>query len=165
MTDHEREKTVWIFHGDGAHFASGVFESEEQGLSWCLRHKLSGTLTQYEIGDGCYDIAVRNGSFHPSKQHHGSPSHVATFSPSLWHVHILNGLPLDDQDRSWLLNQGFRVEVRQEDGDLYWADLVSEATDQIAAPQYGRGVNVADAIRSARTRYETEQFGQPDTRV
>ena len=83
--------TVWVFHGDGKPFASGVFRSKDQGLAWASRHQLTGVLTEYQVGDGCYDIAVRDGRFKPSKPHHGTSSHVAGFSPSENHVHVVNG--------------------------------------------------------------------------
>ena len=87
---------VWIFHGEGAAFASGVFTSKEDGLRWAAHHGVSGLLTAYPVGDGCYDIAVRDGHFRPSKPHHGRPSHVAGFSPG-WtpHVHIHEGAPAE----------------------------------------------------------------------
>jgi hypothetical protein len=93
MTD-TTEQTVWIFHGDSARFASAVFTTEADALSWAERHRVSGIVTEYPVGDGCYDIAVRIGAFTPSKPHHGSPAHVAAFSPG-WarHVHLADGLP------------------------------------------------------------------------
>lgn len=84
---------VWIFHGDGASFASAVFSSEAEGRAWAQRHLVSGVLTEYPVGDGCYDVAVREGRFRPSKDHHGSPRHVAGFSPGLRHVHLREGRP------------------------------------------------------------------------
>jgi hypothetical protein len=88
------EQTVWIFHGDGAKFASGVFATEAEALEWAEKHRVSGIVTEYPLGDGCYDVAVRLGAFTPSKPHHGRPEHVAAFSPG-WtrHVHLIDGLP------------------------------------------------------------------------
>jgi len=85
--------TVCLFHGESAKFASGVFVSEDDGLAWALRHKVSGILTEYLEGIGCYDAAIDSGSFTPSKPHHGSPEHIAGFSPSRKHVHLQDGLP------------------------------------------------------------------------
>jgi len=87
-------QTVWIFHGEEARFASAVFETEREALAWVESHRLSGIVTEYPVGDGCYDIAVERGSFTPSKPHHGTPEHVAAFSPG-WtrHVHVTDGLP------------------------------------------------------------------------
>ena len=51
--------------------------------------------SQYEVGDGCHDLAVRQGRFRWSKPHHGSPQHVASFSPGLDHVHVHDGKPYD----------------------------------------------------------------------
>ena len=87
--------TVWIFHGEEAQFAAGVFHSKSDGLAWAAKHGVSGILTEYPVGDGCFDIAVRDGHFRPSKPHHGSTAHVAAFSPG-WtkHIHLENGSPL-----------------------------------------------------------------------
>jgi len=87
---HER---VWIFHGHGAQFASAAFTSEADGLAWVARHRVTGVLTEYPVGDGCYDIAVREGRFRPSKDHHGTPDHVGRFGPGLHHVHVHDGSP------------------------------------------------------------------------
>jgi hypothetical protein len=83
---------VWVFHGERAQFASGVFEDREAGLRWAARHRLTGILAQYPVGAGCYDVAVMQGRFHPTKPHHGTPSHVAGFSPPV-HVHVRDGHP------------------------------------------------------------------------
>jgi hypothetical protein len=63
-------------------------------MAWIARHELTGILTEYPVGDGCYDIAVRDGRFRPTRPHHGSPEHVAGFSPG-WtaHVHVTRGTP------------------------------------------------------------------------
>ncbi len=80
---------VWIFHGDDARYASGVFTDRATALAWTERHTLTGVLTQYTVGDGCYDFAVRDGSFRPTKPHHGNPGHVGGFSPSRTeHIHV-----------------------------------------------------------------------------
>lgn len=85
--------TVWIFHGEEARFASGVFADREQALQWVARHRRTGMVTEYQVGDGCYDLAVREGRFAPTKPHHGSPSHVAGFSPNRVHIHLSDGQP------------------------------------------------------------------------
>jgi hypothetical protein len=82
---------VWIFHGENARFASGVFADRETALEWTDQHRLTGVLGQYPVGAGCYDIAVEQGHFRPTKPHHGSPSHVACFSPGGTHLHVRDG--------------------------------------------------------------------------
>ena len=82
---------VWVFHGTHAKFASGVFASELDAMRWVERHQLSGVVSQYVVGDGAYDLALAEGRFHPSKPHHGSPEHVANFSPGLAHTHVTSG--------------------------------------------------------------------------
>jgi hypothetical protein len=82
---------VWLFHGEGNRFASGVFGDEAAGLEWVARHGLTGVLTEYQVGDGCYDLAVQQGRFRNTKPHHGSADHVAGFSPGLDHIHVRDG--------------------------------------------------------------------------
>jgi hypothetical protein len=84
---------VWIFHGENAEFASGVFHDKDSGLGWVGRHRLTGILAEYHVGDGCYDLALREGRFHKRKPHRGSPEHVARFSPGLEHIHVRDGRP------------------------------------------------------------------------
>ena len=47
MTDDEQPPNVWIFHGDGAPFASGVFANRQDAMAWIARHRLTGILTEY----------------------------------------------------------------------------------------------------------------------
>jgi hypothetical protein len=44
---------VWIFHGEGAAFASAVFRSESDGRAWAARYGVTGILAEYPVGDGC----------------------------------------------------------------------------------------------------------------
>ena len=85
--------TVWIFHGEGSRFASGVFADRSSALDWVARHRLTGIVSEYQVGDGCYDFALRRGRFRDTKPHHGLPQHVAGFSPGLDHVHVQDGQP------------------------------------------------------------------------
>ncbi|MEU8663055.1 DUF7710 domain-containing protein [Actinoplanes philippinensis] len=85
-------RTVWVFHGDTARFAAGVFETREAGLAWAAGRGVTGVLTEFGYG-GAYDLAVGDGRFTPSEPHHGTASHVAGFSPGLDHVHLTGGRP------------------------------------------------------------------------
>ncbi|GAA2522778.1 DUF7710 domain-containing protein [Pilimelia columellifera] len=82
---------VWVFQGSGARFPAGVFTDRASAMAWVERHRLTGVLTRYPVGDGCYDIAVKAGRFTPSKTHHGSADHVANFSPAGPHIHVRDG--------------------------------------------------------------------------
>ncbi|WP_204002176.1 DUF7710 domain-containing protein [Micromonospora lutea] len=82
--------TVWIFHGDRARYASGVFDTLDAGLAWAAERQVTGILAEY-AGGGAYDLAVSEGRFTPSKAHHGTSDHVAAFSPGLRHVHLTDG--------------------------------------------------------------------------
>jgi hypothetical protein len=84
--------TVWVFHGDHARHASGVFEALDVGLVWAAGHRVTGILAEYAHG-GAYDIAVSEGRFTPTKAHHGTTDHVAAFSPGLRHIHLTDGHP------------------------------------------------------------------------
>ena len=61
-------------------------------MAWAVRHRVSGVLTGYPVGDGVYDVAVAGGHFIPNRERHGTPEHVAKFSPG-WtrHLHITDG--------------------------------------------------------------------------
>lgn len=87
-------ETVWVFTGDHARHPAGVFASKDEGLAWASARQVSGLLSAYPVGDGCYDIAVREEYFRPSAPHHGSPEHVAGFTPG-WteHIHLVAGKP------------------------------------------------------------------------
>jgi len=88
--DDDRRTTLWIFHGEQARFASGLFVTADEGLAWAADNHLTGILTEYPVG-GTYDIAIREGRFTPSRPHHGTPEHVAGFSPGLRHFHLVDG--------------------------------------------------------------------------
>lgn len=83
---------VWIFHGDQARHAAAVFETQTEGLAWAARRLVTGVLAEYPYG-GAYDAAVERGRFTPSKPHHGTAAHVASFGPGLQHVHLTDGRP------------------------------------------------------------------------
>ncbi|WP_199509232.1 DUF7710 domain-containing protein [Nucisporomicrobium flavum] len=85
---------VWVFHGEDARFASGVFEDCDTALQWVDRHRLTGIVTEYPLGVGCYDLALAQGGFRPTKPHHGTPVHIAGFSPRGRHIHVRDGHPV-----------------------------------------------------------------------
>lgn len=92
-------ETAWVFHGEGARFASGVFATEDDAMRWIRQHRLTGLLTEYPFGVGAYDDAVARDLFRPSKEHHGTPQHIAQFSPGhTRHVHFVNGDVDSDDD-------------------------------------------------------------------
>jgi hypothetical protein len=84
--------TVWIFQGERARHASGLFETVEDGLAWAAERGVTDILAGYTVG-GAYDVAVREGRFSPARPHHGSEKHVAAFSPGLGHVYLVDGRP------------------------------------------------------------------------
>lgn len=89
----DQAATVWVFHGDGAQHASGVFTSKERALAWIEHHGLTGLLTEYPLDVGAFDDALARGLFSPSQQHHGTPKHIAQFSPGRTeHLHVSNGV-------------------------------------------------------------------------
>jgi hypothetical protein len=55
------ENPIWVFHASGARFAGGVFEDSASAEAWIRKHKLSGVLTAYPRGQGCFDWALRTG--------------------------------------------------------------------------------------------------------
>jgi len=80
---------VGVFHGDGARFASAVFEGRDDALTWVARHQLTGIVTAYTLGRGCYDLALEQGRFHPTKPH----QHTSQDSRRLARIHVRDGHP------------------------------------------------------------------------
>jgi hypothetical protein len=95
MQTHDSGHRVWIFHGETSRFASGVFPDVTSGLEWIAKHRLTGILTEYEVGGGCYDLAVSEGRLRNTKPHHRRTEHVAGFSPGRGHIHVRDGHPDD----------------------------------------------------------------------
>ncbi|WP_425464533.1 DUF7710 domain-containing protein [Nocardioides eburneiflavus] len=71
-----------------------VFVKEEQAMESIGRHRLTGLRTEYPGGGGDRRLrrCDRRGLFRPSRDHHGTPEHVAQFSPG-WtrHLHVFDG--------------------------------------------------------------------------
>ena len=87
------DKTVWVFSGAGSRFASGVFADKETACIWISKHKLSGLLTRYPLGEGVYDWAVAEKLFNPSKPHETTPAFIQSFtSASQEHYHFEEGI-------------------------------------------------------------------------
>lgn len=83
--------TVWIFHGAGAQFASGVFSSLERAEGWIATHRLTGLLTRYPLDEGSYDLAVANGSFRPERYDQKTPEFIQRFTDGTFHHHFEHG--------------------------------------------------------------------------
>ena len=83
---------VWVFHGVGARFASGVFASLEEASKWIEVEHLTGVLTAYPLNEGAYAWAVRTGAFVPKGPEQCSPGFVQKFSSaSQLHAHFEDG--------------------------------------------------------------------------
>lgn len=86
------EEKVYVFHGEGARFASGVFDNLETAEKWIKGNRLSGLLTVYPLNRSAYDWAVEKEFFIPKKEHHFSPRFIGGFtSASQEHYHYENG--------------------------------------------------------------------------
>lgn len=84
---------VWIFHGEGARFSTGVFGSEEKARHWILHHKMTGVLTQYPVDICVYDWAIENNFFTPTKEHESGVDFIQGFtSGSQKHFHFEDGV-------------------------------------------------------------------------
>jgi len=84
--------SVWIFSGAQANFPSGVFHTREQAQQWIERHGLTGTLTEYPVGEGVYEWAIAKGAFEPKRPEHHQARFIERFSSaSLAHEHYEDG--------------------------------------------------------------------------
>jgi hypothetical protein len=84
---------VWVFNGEGARFASGVFTLRENAVAWILLHRLTGILTRYPVDTGVYDWAIQTGCFRPKRAEQQAPVFIGTFTcAALEHAHFENGV-------------------------------------------------------------------------
>ncbi|GAB3927997.1 DUF7710 domain-containing protein [Mucilaginibacter myungsuensis] len=84
--------SIWIFHGTGARFSSGVFTSLNVAEKWIMANKLTGLLTKYPINEGVYDWAIKNDFFEIKKDSEKEPFFIQAFtSGSQEHYHYENG--------------------------------------------------------------------------
>ncbi len=83
-------KFIFVFHGEGAKFAAGVYDNLEEAKRSIAAHKMSGMLTSYSVNETAYDYAVRSDFFQPKSTQ--SESFVQNFtSASQEHYHFQNG--------------------------------------------------------------------------
>ncbi|WP_238430205.1 DUF7710 domain-containing protein [Chitinophaga agri] len=86
-------ESVWVFHGIDARFAGGVFTDVSLAEAWILKHRLTGVLTQYPINAGCYDWAIEEELFAPTKNEHYTSTFVGKFTTAAQeHIHFEEGI-------------------------------------------------------------------------
>jgi len=96
MESSDMLSVVWVFNGEGAQLPSGVFASRPDAEQWILNHSLTGLLTEYPIGTGVFDWAVRHSLFAPKRDDQRSPKFIARFTTAaLQHVHFEKGIALE----------------------------------------------------------------------
>lgn len=80
--------SVWVFHGAGGRFASGVFTTREKAEGWIAQHQLTGVLTCYPLDTGAYDWALASGDFRVEKPEQAQSVFIQRFtSGSQEHYH------------------------------------------------------------------------------
>ena len=73
---------VYLFHGEGACFASAAFSSYKKAQQWISNNGLSGVLTDYPLNQSCYDWAVSQGYFKQASAIDRSPIFIGRFVSS-----------------------------------------------------------------------------------
>lgn len=71
---------VWVFHGSGGRFASGVFTTRDKAEAWIYQHNLTGVLTRYPLNLGVYDGAQEKQLFQPTKPEHTEAAFIQRFA-------------------------------------------------------------------------------------
>lgn len=71
---------VWVFHGAGGRFTSGVFASQAQAEEFITRYRLTGCLTKYPVGISTYDWAIEQQFFTPKKPAHYEAGFIQRFT-------------------------------------------------------------------------------------
>ena len=82
---------VWLFHGEGGRFASGVLSSCENAEHWIKTHRLSGVLTRYPLDEGASQWAVTTGTFTVKRADQSSPEFIQRFADGSVHHHFEYG--------------------------------------------------------------------------
>lgn len=83
---------VWVFHGMGGRFTSGVFSSRERAEAWIASHQLTGVLTCYPVDKGVYDWSIQSGFFKVKKDEQLKAEFIQKFtSASQEHYHYEDG--------------------------------------------------------------------------
>lgn len=91
----EEDLSVWVFHGEGAQFAGGVFAGVTSAEEWIADHALTGVLTRYPLDQGVWDWAVEAEYFTPRQLEHSAPRFVGGFTSALQeHIHYEGGVRL-----------------------------------------------------------------------
>jgi hypothetical protein len=79
---------VWVFHGMGGRFTSGIFTTREKAEVWIKKHVLTGVLTRYPLDISAYDWALETGTFRIKKPEQTSAEFIQKFtSGSQEHYH------------------------------------------------------------------------------
>jgi hypothetical protein len=79
---------VWVFHGRGGRFTSGVFTTREKAEAWITEHELTGILTRYPLDVSAHDWALETGTFRVKKPEQKSAEFIQKFtSASQEHYH------------------------------------------------------------------------------
>ena len=92
-------KDVWVFHGTGGRFASGVFSSRAEAEQFIANYRLSGLLTQYPVGISVYDWAIQENLFSPRKTEQFEPGFIQRFTAARQEHHQYEaGKPSSDAD-------------------------------------------------------------------
>jgi len=73
-------ESIWVFHGGGSSFTSGVFTTRAKAEEFISKHNLEGILTKYPLDVIIYDWAIENGFFKVKKPHQTSPEFIQRFT-------------------------------------------------------------------------------------
>ena len=88
MEQEDADTGVWVFHGSGGRFASGVFTTRDKAEAWIDQHHLTGVLTRYPLDQGVYDWAKEKQLFQPTKPEQTKAAFIQRFtSGSQEHYH------------------------------------------------------------------------------
>jgi hypothetical protein len=89
----QEQQTVWLVTRTAAPLPGGVFLTEQAARDYIARHSITGTLSEFPLGESTYDHAIRLGLFRPKNDKERSGWFIAEFSPRLPHYHFTDGSP------------------------------------------------------------------------
>jgi hypothetical protein len=83
---------IWVFHGEGAQFSSGVFVSIEEAARVIEKFRLNGVLTAYPVNKLVWEWVSEAGFWSPKNERHEEPEFIQRFSSAyLKHHHFRGG--------------------------------------------------------------------------
>jgi hypothetical protein len=96
-----KRESIFVFNGENANFALGIYSTKEKALDFIVTNKLSGVLTKYPLDIDVYNWTIEEDFFKVKNEQQKTAKFIQNFSSAyLEHWHIENGL-IEGEDPRW----------------------------------------------------------------